>query len=313
MATIELTAAIGGYGHTRPLKDGTVQPAGIALHPLEGMPIVDVVRRMTRGLEFDIAEVSLGTYLPARTFHKGFTAIPVFPVRAFYHSAIVYRPQSGITGPADLNGRRVGINRGWTVTAGIWARAVLQSEHGVDLDSVTWVLTGDEHVQEYTPPANVVSAPPGAGLAELLDAGEIDAAVGVRDVPSSAARPLIADAEDAARAYFETTGIYPINHAVVVKDELLAAEPWIASALFSAFVEAKELYLERLRSDGPGSPEDQALLRRMELVGADPLPYGIEPNRCTLEALVETCVDQQVVPAPVSVEELFAPGTLNLA
>ncbi len=308
MATIELTAAIGDYGHTQPLKDGTVRPAGIALRPLEGIPIVDVVRRMTRGLEFDIAEVSLGTYLPARTFHKGFTAIPVFPLRAFYHSAIVHRPQSGITGPAGLNGRRVGVNRGWTVTAGIWARAVLASEYGVDLNSVTWVTTGDEHVEEYTAPDNVVPAPPGAGLAELLVAGEIDAAVGFRDVSSSAVRPLIHDAEDAARAYFETTGIYPINHAVVVKNELLTAEPWIAEALFSAFVEAKELYLKRLRSDGPGAPEDQAMLRRMEMVGADPLPYGIEPNRRTLEALIDACVEQRIIPERVSVEELFAVG-----
>jgi 4,5-dihydroxyphthalate decarboxylase len=306
MPEIALTMAVGDYGHTMPLKEGSVGPQGLALQPVEVPSLVDLVRRMTRGLEFDIAEVSLGTYLPARTFHTRFTAIPVFPLRAFYHSAIVYRPQSEISTPSDLNGRRLGVNRGWTVTAGVWARAMLASEYGVDLSSVTWVTTGDDHVEKYKPPANVISAPPGAGLAELLAAGEIDAAVGLREVAGSL--PLIAQPEAAERGYFERTGIYPINHTVVVRDELLDSEPWIADTLFSAFQEAKERYLEQLHAEGASSPQDQAMLGRIQKVGPDPLPYGIEPNRATLDALIDASVEQGIIPERVSVDELFTVG-----
>ena len=165
------------------------------------------------------------------------------------------------------------------------------------------MTTGDDHVQAYVPPANVVSAPPGTGLAELLAAGEIDAAVGVREAPGSL--PLSAQPQAAERGFFEQTGVYPINHTVVVKDEVLQAEPGIAEALFSAFTEAKERYLERLHAEGAASPQDEALLARTQFVGPDPLPYGIEPNRVTLDALIDACVEQQIIPERVSVEELF--------
>ena len=116
---------------------------------------------MVRGLEFDICEMAITTYICARAHGKRMTAVPVFLVRAFHHGAILVNTKAGIRTPKDLEGRRVGVNRGYTVTTGVWARSVLQDEYGVDLQKITWVLSGDEHVAEYRPPANVVPIEPG--------------------------------------------------------------------------------------------------------------------------------------------------------
>jgi 4,5-dihydroxyphthalate decarboxylase len=128
---------------------------------------------MVRGLEFDVCEMAMTTYLCARACGKPFSAIPVFPMRAFHHGAIVYNTKAGIRTPRDLEGKRVGVNRGYTVTTGLWARSILQHEYGVDLSRVTWVLSGDEHVAEYRPPANVVAIDPGKTLANLLLTGRL--------------------------------------------------------------------------------------------------------------------------------------------
>lgn len=133
---------------------------------------------MVRGLEFDVSEMALTTYLVAKAHGARFTAVPVFLVRGFHHGAIHHDPASGIRTPKALEGRRVGVSRGYTVTTGVWARAVLQEEYGVDLDKVTWVLSGDEHVASYRPPANVVSMKPGGCLEDMVLAGELAAVIG---------------------------------------------------------------------------------------------------------------------------------------
>ena len=156
-----LKTALATYPQTQALKDGTVRPRTFDFEFEEVPQIIQAFRRMVRGLEFDISEMAITTYLCAREHGKAFTAIPVFPMRAFHHGAILYNTRSGIRSPKDLEGKRVGVNRGYTVTAGLWARSILQHEHGVDLSKVTWVLSGDEHVAEYRPPANVVPIEPG--------------------------------------------------------------------------------------------------------------------------------------------------------
>ena len=161
----------------------------------EEVPVItNAFRRMVRELAFDISEMAMTTYLCARAHGKPFTAIPVFPMRAFHHGAIVYNTKSGIRTPKQLEGRNVGVNRGYTVTTGVWARSILQHEYGVDLNRVTWVLSGDEHVAEYRPPPNVVPIERGRTLPELVSSGEIAAAIGVA-VQSPNVRPLILDAE----------------------------------------------------------------------------------------------------------------------
>src|SRR5947207_5673356 len=144
--------ALVSYPHTQPLKDGTVVPRSFSFD-FEDVPvIIKAFRRMVRGLEFDISEMAITTYLTAKAHGKRFTAVPVFPMRAFHHGAIVYNVKSDIRTPKDLEGRKVGVNRGYTVTTGLWARSILQHQYGVDLKKNTWVPSGDEHVAEYHPP-----------------------------------------------------------------------------------------------------------------------------------------------------------------
>src|SRR6202035_4018194 len=173
-----LTIAIGNYGLTKPLKDGSIRNPELNLEYIQVDPIVAAMRRMVRGLEFDICEMAFTTYLCARACGKPITAIPVFLTRNFHHWAIFYNVNSGITKPKDLEGRTVGVNRGYTVTTGLWARGILHTEYGVDLNKITWAPTNDEHVAEYQAPANVDYSHRGQSINDLLLSGTIEAAVG---------------------------------------------------------------------------------------------------------------------------------------
>jgi len=302
--TKRLRTALATRGHTAALKDGTVTPRTFEFEFEEVPVIINAFRRMVRSQDFDICELAMTTYLCARAFGKPFTAIPVFPMRAFHHGAIVCNRNAGVKTPKDLEGRKVGVNRGYTVTTGLWARSILQHEYGVDLRKVTWVLSGDEHVAEYRPPANVVPIEAGKKLEALLASGEIAAAIGVQ-VDSPDVAPLIPNAKEAGFDALRTRGLYPINHTVVVRNDVLDANPDLASDLFRVFADAKRAYVERLKA-GRTDAADPVHLRVMEMIG-DPLPYGVEPNRRNLEAVVQYCVEQGILPRPAAVEELFAP------
>jgi ABC-type nitrate/sulfonate/bicarbonate transport system substrate-binding protein len=312
MSKPRLKTALVTNGHTKALKDGTIKPRTVELEFEEVPAIIQAFRRMVRGLEFDVSEMAITTYVCARAHGKRFTALPVFVMRAFHHGAILYNTTSGIRSPKDLEGRRVGVNRGYTVTTGLWARSILQHEYGVDLKKITWVLSGDEHVAEYKPPSNVVPLEKGKKLEDMLASGEIDAAIGVQ-VESPDVTTLIPNPQQAGLESLRTHGLYPINHTVVVKDDLLAANPDLAKDLFDAFAEAKRQYVERLKQGAIAEPTatDKLFQKVMDVTG-DPLPYGIEPNRKVLEALISRSVEQGIITRPFSVDELFAAGTHSL-
>ena len=308
----QLKTVTRSQGNNQALKDGTVRPAGFGFEFEEVPVLVQAFRRMVRDLEFDVSEMAFTTYLCAKAHGKRFTALPIFLVRGFHHGAILHNTSAGIQHPKDLEGRRVGVNRGYTVTTGVWARAILQDEYGVDLSQVTWVLSGDEHVAEYQPPENVVSMDAGDSPEELLAAGDLAAVIGVQmDHPDVA--PLIPDAADAGLQALRTRGLYPINHLVVVKDELLEAHPDLPGAVFTAFADAKRLYVDRLR-DGIADPTPTDLMYQlvMETTGRDPLPYGIAPNRPMIEELVGHAVTQGILDRPFEVEDLFPATTHHL-
>jgi 4,5-dihydroxyphthalate decarboxylase len=269
---------------------------------------------MVRELAFDVSEMALTTYLTAREHGVKFTALPIFLVRGFHHNAIVVRRDSDFTDPGQLVGKRVGVNRGYTVTTGVWARSVMANQYGLDLDSVTWVLSGDEHVQAYTPPSNVISAPAGKTLERMVLDGELEAAIGVKsDSPDLV--PLIPNANDVALTALRETGLYPINHLVVIKDEVLEANPDAAVAVFEAFAESKRQYVAELKAGAITDPDsaDRLHLKVLEATGwDDPLPYGIEPNRAVLEDLIEQASKQHILTKPVKVEELFAESVRGL-
>jgi 4,5-dihydroxyphthalate decarboxylase len=313
MAPVQLRTVTRTQGNNRALKEGLVAPDGFSLDFHEVPVLVDAFRRMVRDLEYDVCEMAFTTYLCAKAHGRPFTALPVFLVRGLHHGAVVRGAAAGVRAPSDLEGRRVGVDRGYTVTTGVWARAILADEYGVDLDRVTWVRSGDEHVVEYRPPANVVSMPPGASLETMVATGELAAAVGVTATRPGLA-PLIPDAEEAAFSALQRRGFYPINHLVIVKDELLKGHPGLAVALFEAFAAAKRRYVERLRAgaiDAP-TPTDLMYRRVMEITGDDPLPYGIAPNRQMIDQLVGYAVRQHILDRPPAVADLFAEGTHDL-
>jgi 4,5-dihydroxyphthalate decarboxylase len=307
-----LKTAIATYPHTKGLKDGTITAPGIQFEHLEVSPIVAAFRRMCRSLEFDVSEMAITTYLTAKAYHKPFTAIPVFVVRQFHHSPIVYHVKSGVESPKDLEGKKVGV-RAYTVTTGVWVRGILATEYGVDLSKVTWVLADEEHVEEYHKayPPNVVYQA-GANLGAMVANGELAAAIGVGRVDSPDVKPLIPNAREAEVAWYRKTGLYPINHTVVVKDSLLQADPTLGPRLFNAFKEAKAVLLKQLNAGAELSGEAQALAQRRSLVGDDPLPYGLARSRKTIEAVIQFAQDQKILPRRVSPEEMFASNTLDL-
>ena len=264
-----------------------------------------------RGLEFDICEMAFTTYLCAKAYGKPITAIPIFLTRNFHHWAVFYNVNSGIKDPTDLEGRTVGVNRGYTVTTGLWVRGVLQTEYGVDLDKITWAPTDDEHVAEYQAPANVDYSFRGKPMADLLLSGKIAAAVGDIRVDSPQIQPLIYNAREAGFASFRKTGVYPINHGLVVKNSVLDSNPTLALDLFSAFQESKKIYLARLETREQLTLADQTAIAFEQVVG-DPFPFGFNRNRKTIETMViQLAVDQHLISERFRPENLFAPGTVQ--
>jgi len=304
-STLTLKTAIGGYGHFAAIKDGSIKADGVQFEQIEVAPIIAAFRRMCRSLEFDISEMAITTYMTAKHYGLPFTAIPVFPVRAFHHGAGAYNVKSGIQKPADLAGKKAGV-RAYTVTTGVWCRGILADDYGVDLDKVQWVLADEEHVEAFHK-----DAPPnasyqlGANLGEMLAKGELAAGVGLGHSDSEDVKPLIPNANAAAGEWYRKTGCYPINHMVVVKDELLQKHSWLAPALFRAFSEAKQKWLNNASAD-------DLTKARGGIVEGDPYPYGIAKNRVALETIIRYATDQQILTKPFAVEEIFAAGTQNL-
>ncbi|HEY3118010.1 MAG TPA: ABC transporter substrate-binding protein [Chloroflexota bacterium] len=306
MPDLKLKTAIGNYGHARALKDGTLHPRDIELEHIEVEPIISAFRRMVRTLEFQVSEMAITTYLCARDHGKPFTAIPVFVLRNFAHSGMTYNVRSGIQQPKDLEGKRMGV-RAYTVTSGAWARGILASEYGVDLSKITWVIFDEEHVLEYKAPSNVTKAAPGKNMADMLASGELDAAIGAGEVKSDDVKPLITDTATAEADWFRRTGIWPINHTLVIQNSVLSEHPWVAESLFVGFRQAKELYFKQTEKDGA----DPRLARLQQLVGPDPYPYGVETNRPTLEAIIKFAYDQHVLSQAPKVEDIFVPGAMS--
>ena len=308
--TTVLKTAVATYAHTKALKDGSVTAPGVRLEHVEVSPIVAAFRRMVRTLGFDLSEMAITTYLTAKAHGKAFTALPVFVMRQFHHTPIVFNVKSGVKSPKDLEGKKVGV-RAYTVTTGVWARGILATEYGVDLDKVTWVVVDEEHVQEYQKPANVMERP-GANLGEMLVKGELAAAIGVGAVDSPDVKTLLVSPREAEAAWYRKTGIYPVNHTVVVKDSLLQSDPTLAPRLFGAFKDAKAVFLKQMDSGATLPADAQAIAQRRSVVGDDPLPYGLARNRKALAAIIQFARDQKILPHAVTPEDMFPRNTLDL-
>lgn len=270
------------------------------------------VRDMVRTCCYDICEMPFTTYVCAREYGKKFTALPVFITRNFHQMAIFANKAAGITKPKDFEGKSVGVVRGYTVTTGVWARGMLSDEYGVDLSKIRWLPTDDEHVAEFRQLPNVDYKFMGHDMGELFRSGEIVGAVGTVLGDTPGVEPLIPHAVEAGFDFYRRTGIYPVNHSIVVRDEWLERYPTLAVDLFKALKASKDVYLSNLNRSGKLSAEDALTVQLEKGVGGDPFPYGVEANRGGLEALTRYAFDQQITSRKYTVEELFPRETLDL-
>ena len=284
---------LGDYPNTLALKRGEVRSPDLIFDFADVKVPSTAFKDVVRHLKYDVAELAIVTYLQAKAHGKPLVLVPAVVVGALPHPFLVYNAERGQLAPSDLTGRRVGI-RAYSVTTAAWIRGVLQNDHGVDLDSIKWVTFEDPHVAEYHDPATAERAAEGKQLVKMLLDGEIDAAVvGGPDLKDPRLRPVIPNPNEAAQAWCERNYIMPINHMLVVKESLAKSNP---SAV-------KEIY-RLLRESKRAAPAVEKQL--------DPIQFGIENVRRSLELIINYSVQQGLIPKRFEVEELFDDVTRSL-
>jgi 4,5-dihydroxyphthalate decarboxylase len=326
LSKLSLSFACWDYDRIRAMTDGLVQVKGIDLNWLN-LPVEETFWRMMRHQEFDVAELSLSSYLIAKDRgYPKFTAIPVFLSRCFRHSGIYIHVHSGIKEPQDLRGKRVGIPE-YQLTACLWIRGILQHEYGVHPSEMHWLTGGEEmpgrmeKVQLDLPPEiRIESIPEGWTLNEMLENGEIDALIAPRAPScflygSPNVQRLFPDYVSVEKDYYRRTGIFPIMHVVAIRDDILEKHPWVAANLYQAFVAAKQKVYDDFRQTAALKVTLPWLISEwestVELMGEDFWPYGLEKNRATLEAAVSYSYEQGLIKRRLDVRELFAASTLE--
>mgnify|MGYP002822203334 FL=1 len=304
MPKLNLHTAIANYGHTSEIKNGNIGSDRFEMDHVDISPVPMIFRRMVRNLEFDVAEMALATYICSKHYKKEFTALPIFLTRGFYHTGMIYRKGAEILSPKDLEGKKVGV-RSYTFTPGVWSRGILANYHGVDLNSITWVIAGDEHVAEFEYPENVLTSAT-SDLYQMLSNGEVDAVIGAPTNGSPDILPLFTNPESLDKEWYSQNQIYPISHVLVVKDELLDSNPWLGQEIVDVFHKARSEYLETFNKNN--SIQDSADHSQMEfskIVGENPVNYSFLETREAISAFVGYNLEQKLIPVALSPEELF--------
>src|SRR5258705_2883317 len=317
MPGLKLSLACGAYDLLSPLIDGTATAPGIEFNALT-MASPERHGRMFRHEEFDVCELSIVGYLIAREAGRALTAIPVFPHRRFRHGYVFKRMHSSIEKPADFNGKRVGL-RTLQNSAGLWMRGILHDHHGVDLTSIEWWCQEEEKIPVSTAASMKVRlVPKGRNIDQMLVEGQLEAAIYPEILPSirsgsPKAGLMFPDVKMAENEYYKKSGIFPIMHTVVIRNEILEKNPWAAVSVVQGFQKAKEHCYRRMHN-----PRNFALVwmhelmqEQEEIFGRDPWPYNLEDNRKTLEAVVRYAHDEGMIKTQPKIEELFYPSTLQ--
>ncbi len=322
MANLELTIALSHYDRHIPFFDGSVKPEGIDLqvlavgqsHPLKHGQ--DRHERMLQNGEFDICELSLSSYLMAKSRGMPFTAIPVFPRRLFSLSQMWVNAEAGIRSPQDLIGKRVGLST-FQTTLSVLAKGDLQTEYNVPWRKMQWIVSKEETLP-FKPQEgiHIELVPPGNKMGAMLEHGEI-AALMMPHPPKEALRGtpkirrLFSDPKQEEIKYFQKNGYYPIMHVVAFKDEVLKANPWTATSVIAAFEKAKQACAEYY--DDPNWSRfvwgRHLFEEERQIFGEDPWPYGIGKNRANLERFIGYSLDQGLMEKKMDVKELFASST----
>jgi 4,5-dihydroxyphthalate decarboxylase len=322
MAKLSLSVAIGDYDRTRALIDGAVQIDGV--EPVV-MPLSpeEIFFRAFRHGEFDICELSLSSFtVKTARGDCPYVGVPAFVSRAFRHTSIYVR-KDRIREPSELKGRRIGVPE-YQLTANVWARAVIEEDHGIRPADLTWVRGGidqpgrPEKIAITLPPdVRLEDAPDGATISQLLDRGEIDAFMAPRPPTCAGSNPnvgwLFPDPTAAASAYYRRTRIFPIMHLIGVRRELAERQPWLPAAVLKAFEQAKAAGLAKLADTSatkvtlPFVEEHLAFVQ--DLMGRDFWPYGVAANRHTLATFLQHHHRQGLSERLVTVDELFHAAT----
>lgn len=327
MAKLPITVATWDYDRVRAILDGRVAIEGCDVNYIVTAPEETFFRAFT-ARQFDVAELSLSSYMIALSRGGcGYRAVPVFPSRAFRHSAIYVRSDRGISRPEDLRGRIVGVPE-YQLTANLWVRGILADEYGVQPAQISWRRGGMEEPGRYeklsVAPAGVEIETIAADdtLSRMLREGRIDALIAPRAPSCFVERApgvtrMFSDFRNEERAYFGKTGIFPIMHVLAIREELVNAHPWLATSVFKAFAEAKRLCMHELyevtalKLTLPWVVAEAEATRAV--MGEDFWPYGFEANRTTLSAAVRYSHEQDLSARRLSVEELFVPSTLEMS
>ncbi|MCS6931335.1 MAG: ABC transporter substrate-binding protein [Acetobacteraceae bacterium] len=320
-ARLVLSCAISDYDHVRDLTEGRIRAEGIALLPMR-FAVEEIFFRFVKFREWEVSELSFAKYVSLRSQgDESIVGIPVFPSRVFRHSSIYVRADGPVTRPEDLAGRRVGVPE-WAQTAAVYSRGALARQFGVDLRSVHWVQAGvnepgrAEKVALALPEGLRLERRPDSSLDAMLLAGELDAVLSAHPPRSFLAgdpriRRLFPEPEAVEREFLAATGVFPIMHLVGIRAEVVRQFPWVCGNLLSAFEAAKQAAVARAReftaSRIPFAWAQTAADRAAALMGGDPWPYGIEPNRTTLDAFCAWAHEQGVAHRRLRPEELFPP------
>jgi len=323
MARLPLTLACGPYDRTQALVDGRVRIDGVDLRHVHLEPEEIFFRMLNHG-EFDVAEMSLATYLLTHLADGPFVAIPVFPSRMFRHTSAYVNAAAGIDSPAALAGRSVGVAE-YQLTANVWIRGILAEHHGLPVASVSYRTGGlntpgrhEKFSLKLPPEIDIAPVPEGRTLSAMLAEGELDALYTPRAPDSfgdgtGPVRRLFADTRAEEERYFAGTGIFPIMHVIVLHRRVYESNRWIARELLKAFERSKRLAFERLARTVALSVSlpwvREEYERAVATMGADYWAYGIEPNRAVISTFVRYAREQGMVARSPEVEDLFAPET----
>ncbi|MBA2690775.1 MAG: hypothetical protein H0U63_08230 [Burkholderiales bacterium] len=326
-----MSIALTNNERTRPLIQGRFQPQGVRLVPsvVHGS---EMYWRQLRFGDFDLSEMSLSSlFIAISRGDKRWVALPIYTMRKFFHTNILVRTDRGITVPTDLKGKRVGVPE-YQQTSALWSRGILEHEFGVRACDIEWFMErgpDKSHAEAtgFTPPKGVKlnQIPPTSNIGEMLVSGDLDATLlyisdrnlvdrSTIDVKSlSYIKPLFSDPQAEMHRYFAKTGIYPINHTVVIKRALLERHPWLALNVYHAFMAAKK-DVESETRESLKSYFDTGLIdpAAQKALQADPKAYGLKASRKAIETISQYVYEQGLADRRVGVEELFAPSTLDL-
>ncbi|WP_028601141.1 ABC transporter substrate-binding protein [Ottowia thiooxydans] len=325
MARLPITIATWDYDRVRPLIDGRVTVEGCDVNYLV-MPVEECFHRAYFHGEFEVAEIGLSPFLIALSRGVApYVAVPAFLSRTFRHSAVYVNSNSGIRTPQDLRGRRIGVPE-YQQSAALWVRGFLQDDFGLAPADMQWVQGGLEQVGRKDkfplnlPPDFPLTSASSSSLSSLLACGELDAVISAR-APSCFGQPgvpvqrLFPDYRAVEQDYYRRTGLFPLMHAVGVRQDMAEKHPWLAASVYKAFAAAKRISDEDLKEVTAlkiGLPWVTAELEAtQQVMGEDFWPYGVAANRGALEAMTRYSYDQGLAVRKLEIEEIFAPGTLD--